>query len=209
MAEQLQVVARDQHGKHHSRRLRTAGQIPAILYGHGQECVALAVGADEFEGALRRGSRLVDLTGAVNESAFVRQLQWDTYGLHVLHVDFTRISAHELVKVQVVVELRGEAPGVKDGGVVDQLLHQVEIECPAASIPDKLYVNVNHLKLDASIKLADLALPEKARAIGDPDAVVVQCMVPAEMPDELAPGEAVPGEPEVIGAKKEEAEEEG
>jgi large subunit ribosomal protein L25 len=167
----------------------------------------LAVAADQFQAALRRGSRLVELTGAVSESAFIRELQWDTYGTHVLHVDFTRVSAHELVKVQVMVELRGEAPGVKAGGVVEQLVHHVDIECPAGSIPDKLYVNINHLKLTETITLATLELPEKAQLFGDPEAIVVQCVVPTEWPEEAA-GEAVPGEPEVIGAKKEEEEEE-
>jgi large subunit ribosomal protein L25 len=208
MAEQLQVAGRDQQGKHKTRRLRRAGFIPAVLYGHGQETVCLTVPADKFEAALRHGGRLVTLTGAVNESAFVRDLQWDTYGTRVLHVDFTRISADELVKVQLTIELRGEAPGVKDGGSVEQLLHQVEIECPAGAIPDRLHINVNHLKLNDTITLGSLELPEKARVFGDPETVVVQCVVPVERP-ELEAGEAVPGEPEVIGAKpaEEEAEE--
>jgi large subunit ribosomal protein L25 len=84
----------------------------------------------------------------------------------------------------------------------------VDIECPAGSIPDKLYVNINHLKLTETITLATLELPEKARLFGEPEAIVVQCVVPAELPEELAAGEAAPGEPEVIGAKKEEEGEE-
>ena len=89
-----------------------------MLYGHGRQ--SLPGRAERCPGGgLRHGGRLVTLTGVVNESAFIRDLQWDTYGTHVLHVDFTRISADELVKVHITVELRGEAPGVKDGGVVD------------------------------------------------------------------------------------------
>ncbi|MGD0900340.1 MAG: 50S ribosomal protein L25 [Thermoguttaceae bacterium] len=207
MAEQLEVVARGRGGKHVNRRLRRAGQIPAVLYGHGEENLCLAVPTEALEGVLRHGSRLVALSGAVSESAFIRQLQWDTYGTHVLHVDFTRISADELVKVTVSVELRGEAPGVKEAGVVDQQISTVNIECPAGSIPEKIYVNINHLKLNDSIKLAQLDLPEKGRVFGDPEAVVVQCIVPVEKP-EAESAEAVPGEPEVIGAKKEEESEE-
>ena len=207
MAEQLEVLARSQGGKHVNRRLRGAGQIPAILYGHGKENVCLGVRTEALQAALRHGSRLVTLVGAVNESAFIRQLQWDPYGTHVLHVDFTRISAHELVKVTVVVELRGEAPGLREGGVVDQLIQSVQIECPAGAIPDKLYVNINHLKLNDSVKLAQLELPERSQVFGDPEAVVVQCIVPVEKPEE-GEAAAVPGEPEVIGAKKDEGEEE-
>jgi large subunit ribosomal protein L25 len=207
MAEQLNVVARPTRGKHQSRRLRQTGNIPAVLYGHGLEPVALAVGAEQLDTTLRHGSRLVDLTGAVSESAFIRELQWDTWGTHVVHVDFTRISADEMVRVELTVELRGEAPGVKEGGVVEQLVHQVELECPAGNIPDKLHVNINHLKLNDAILLGTLELPEKAKIIGDPEAIVVHCIVPVEKPEEEG-GEGAPAEPEVIGAKPEEETEE-
>jgi len=109
--------------------------------------------------------------------------------------------------VQLAVELRGECPGVKEGGVVEQLIHQVQIECPAGSIPEKMFVSVNHLQLNESIKLGSLELPEKSRVFGEPETIVVQCVVPVEKP-ELEAEEAAAGEPEVIGAKKEEEGEE-
>src|SRR3972149_1172416 len=207
MAEQMAVELRDQRGKLNNRRLRRSGKIPAVLYGHGQESVSLAVSAEIFGAVLRHGSRLVDLTGGVSESAFIRDMQWDTWGTHVLHVDFTRISADEIVEVTLTIELRGEAPGVREGGVVDQLVHDVEIACPAGSIPEKLQVNINPLKLNESISLSAIQLPQGAKLlVEDLDAIVVECMVPQELPEEVA-AEAVPGEPEVIGAKKEEEEE--
>jgi large subunit ribosomal protein L25 len=206
MAQQLAVDSRDTQGKRRNRRLRAAGRVPAILYGHGLENVSLAVGADELASVIRHGSRLVSLTGVVNESAFIRELQWNTWGTHIIHVDFTRISEHEIVEVRVNIELRGEAPGVREGGVVNQLVHEVEIACPASVIPEKLVVNINHLKLNDTITLGDLELPHGAkRLVDDLEAVAVQCVVPAELPEEGS-GEAVPGEPEVIGAKEEEEE---
>jgi len=208
MAETLQTAARDAGGKHSNRRLRAGGKTPAILYGHGLENACLAVSSEALATALRHGSRLVTLSGAVSESAFIRELQWDTYGTHVVHVDFTRISADELVKVTLVIEIRGEAPGIKEGGVVEQLIPEAQIECPAGAIPEKLHVSVNHLKLNESITLGSIELPAKAKVFGDPEAVVVHCIVPVEKPEEGAE-EAVAGEPEVIGAKaEEEAEEE-
>ena len=102
----------------------------------------------------------------------------------MLHVDFTRISMDELVKVHLTVELRGQAPGVKEGGAVEHLIHEVQVECPAGSIPEKLYVSVNQLKLNDTIKLAQIELPAKAKVFGDPDAIVVQCVVPVEKPEE-------------------------
>ena len=78
MAQQLAVDSRDTQGKRRNRRLRAVGRVPAILYGHGLENVSLAVGADELASVIRHGSRLVSLTGVVNESAFIRELQWNT-----------------------------------------------------------------------------------------------------------------------------------
>jgi large subunit ribosomal protein L25 len=204
MALELAVQSRDTQGKHNNRRLRRAGRIPAILYGHGLDNVPLAVEAESLTAAIRHGSRLVSLTGAVSESAFIREVQWDTFGTDIVHVDFTRISEHEIVEVRVPVELRGEAPGVREGGVVVQHVHEVEIACPASVIPEKLAVNVNHLALNASILLGSLDLPQGAKILAsDLEAVVVECVVPVEMPEEAA-GEALPGEPEVIGAKEKE-----
>ncbi len=203
MAEELSVEIRETRGKLNNRRLRRSGHIPAVLYGHGRENISLSVPTDQLDTAIRHGSRLVNLTGAVSESAFVRELQWDTWGTHVLHVDFTRISADEKVEVQVSLELRGEAPGVKEGGVVEQLIYEVQLDCPAGAIPEKISVNINGLRLDESITLNDLELPEDAAIVGATEGVVVHCVTPTEAPEEEA-AEAEAGEPEVIGAKPEE-----
>jgi len=206
MALQLDVQSRDTQGKHNNRRLRLSGKVPAILYGHGLECVPLSVEAEVLTAAIRHGSRLVSLTGAVTESAFIRELQWDTWGTNIVHVDFTRISEHEIVEVRVPVELRGEAPGVRSGGVVVQHVHEVEIACPASIIPEKLAVNINHLLLEQKILLSNLELPEGAKILAaDMEAIVVECVIPMEMPEEAAA--AVEGEPEIIGAKEKEEEE--
>jgi large subunit ribosomal protein L25 len=181
--------------------------IPGVLYGHGLDCVPLSVAADVLTAAIRHGSRLVSLTGAVNESAFIRDLQWDTWGTHIVHVDFTRISEHEIVEVRVPVELRGESPGVREGGVVVQHIHEVEIACPASVIPEKLAVNINHLMIEQSILLGSIELPEGAKILADDlEVAVVECIIPKEMPEEGAAAEAVPGEPEIIGAKEKEGE---
>jgi large subunit ribosomal protein L25 len=205
MAEQLHVQLREDRGKHNARRLRRRGQIPAVLYGHGQKTVTLSVPAEEMDGALRHGSRLVKLAGAVNEQAFIRDLQWDTWGTHVLHVDFTRVSEHEKVTVTVPIELRGEAPGIREGGVVKHLVHELEMEVEATAIPEKLYVNVNQLNLGGSIRVADLELPPGAKVFVEPETAVVECSLVVEQVVEEVPETGA--EPEVIGRKKEEAEE--
>jgi large subunit ribosomal protein L25 len=206
MADTLKVELRKDLGKHNTRRLRRVGSIPAILYGHQQEPVCLSLSAEELESAVRRGSRLVSLAGALAEKAFIRDLQWDTFGLNVMHVDLTRISEHEVVEVHLAIELRGEAPGVREGGVIKHLIHTATIQCRATDIPEKLYVNVNHLKLGDVITVANLEIPEGAKLVADPEEIVVECVQPAAEPEEEG-GEPVPGEPEVIGRKKEDEEE--
>ena len=87
MAEVLNVKDRPTLGKLNNRRLRLACSVPAVLYGHGAECVHLAIPTDEFVTAVRQGSKMFDLKGAVNESALINEIQWDTFGKDVLHVD--------------------------------------------------------------------------------------------------------------------------
>ncbi len=202
MAETLKVQKRDSVGKRNARRMRTTGQIPAVLYGHGLETISLAVSAEELTPLIHHGTRMITLAGAVNESAMIRELQWNTWGSEVLHVDFTRISADETVEVTVSVELRGEAPGMKAGGVVEHLLHEVLVECLAAAMPEKLEVTVNELQLGDVIAVKDLELPQGVKVVGSQDAVVVQCVEPVEAPEAEELGG--PAEPEVIGAKPEE-----
>jgi large subunit ribosomal protein L25 len=201
MAEQLNVEIRPTRGKRANRRLRAGGAIPAVLYGHGEKTVSLSVPAHDLEAAIRHGSRLVTLSGAVKQQAFIREVQWDTWGTNVLHVDFTRVSAHEIIEVQVPVELRGEAPGLKEGGVVEQPVHEIAIECEASDVPEKIEVNINTLELGGSITADQLELSKTAKALCGPDTVIVQCTLPAAVPEEeeVVAAEEGEAEPEVIG----------
>jgi large subunit ribosomal protein L25 len=205
MAEVIEAKLRKDRGKRNARRLRKAGGVPGVLYGHGQETVTLSFSAEPLEAAIRHGRRVVSLTGDVTEQAFIRECQWDTWGLHVLHVDLTRVSEHEKVEVQVAIELRGEAPGVRQGGVLRHVIHEVEVTCEATAIPEKVYANVNHLELGGVITVADMETPEGVAVKLDPEAVVVQCVEVLEEAEEVA-GEGAEAEPEVIGRKKEEEE---
>jgi large subunit ribosomal protein L25 len=204
MAETLNVKARKTRGKREARRMRRSGAIPAVLYGHGEETKSLAVVADEMASAVRHGARVVELTGAVQEKAFIRELQWDAYGLQVLHVDFARVSEHERIEVKVSLELRGQAAGIKDGGVVEQLIHELEIECEALAIPDKLELNVSELVIDAQLTAADVPLPPGVTLVSDGEMVVAHCVMARAEEEEAAAAPAGAVEPEVIGRKPEE-----
>ena len=206
MAEAIEVEIRDWCGKRRNKRSRAAGKIPAVLYGHGKENISLSVPAEKLIAAVRQGTRVVDLTGGVKETALLRELQWDTFGLDLLHVDFTRVSADEKIEVSVLVTLRGESPGTKEGGVIEQLVHEVPIECLAASIPEKFVLNINELNLHETLTAANLKLPEGTTLLIDVETVLAQCVEPAEELEEEVM--AVDGaEPEVIGRKEEDEQE--
>ena len=179
-------------------RLRREGKVPAVLYGHGQPVLNLSLGSDEVKALVRHGARVVDLEGAVAEKAFVRELQWDTWGREVLHLDLARVSADERVTVEVQVELKGDAPGVKDGGVIDFVTHSVEIECLVVSIPEKLILRLGGLKLDSHLNADSIELPQGATLVSDPTTTIVSCAKPMEV-SEGGAGDGA--EPEVIGKK--------
>jgi len=208
----LDAQKREGSGTRAAERLRKQGRIPAVVYGHKEATVSLSVGRDELLSALRHGTRVVDLkTDGSAETALIREVQWDHLGKDVLHVDFTRVAADERIHVTVPVELRGIAPGVTAGGVLDQPLHAVEVECLAVSIPESIRVNVGELQMDGSIHVRELHLPEGVVALTDPDAVVVH-VAPKQAEPEAAAAAPAAGvaEPEVIGRKagEEEGEEE-
>jgi large subunit ribosomal protein L25 len=208
MAEVLNVKIREQCGKRRVRRMRSAGEVPAVLYGHGKENKVLAISNDEFSTAIRHGARVVDLKGELDEQALIRDVQWDTFGTHVLHVDFWRVEAGESVETSVAVTLRGEAPGAKDGGIVEQVVHEVSILCPVTSIPDKLEASLKRLELGGTITAADLTLPEGAELRVPETTVLVSCVIRGveadEEEEEEAAAAAGPAEPEIIGRKAEE-----
>lgn len=202
MAEELVVQVRDETGKRRIRRLRNSGSVPAVLYGHGEENILLKLPAEQLYAAVRHGSRLIQLAGGVSDQALLKELQWNTFGSEILHVDLARVSADETIEVKVQFELRGEAPGTREGGVVELLLHEVDISCPASAIPEKLTVNINHLELDQTLTLADIELPPNVTVMIESDTPIVQCLEPAAV-EELEEEVAGPEEPELIGRKEE------
>jgi large subunit ribosomal protein L25 len=210
MAESVKLVVqpRDGFGTRTTRRLRQQGLLPAVLYGHKEATIPLALSHDEFVKAVRHGARLVALkTNGNSEAAIIQDVQWDHLGKDVLHVDFRRVSEDERVVVSVPLHLRGIAPGVTGGGILDQPLHTLSVECLVTAVPESIRVNIGELQIGNSIKVRDLHLPEGVKAMNDPDAIVLQITAPLAEP---APAAAETAEPEVIGrqAKPEEGEEE-
>ncbi len=212
MAQTVQLVAqkRDRSGSRAARQLRRQKLLPAVVYGHKQETVAIALKIEEFESALRHGARIVELKadGTVQQ-ALIQEVQWDHLGKEVLHVDFRRVSKDERVSVPVPIHLRGQAPGVNAGGILDQPLHVLEVECLATAVPESIRVNIGELQLDGIIYVRDLQLPPDVKVMADPDAIVVHVAPPQVEAEAAAPPAEGAAEPEIIGRKPaEEGEEE-
>ena len=207
--EALNVETRKSRGSKLARKMREQGKIPAVLYGHGQDTVSLSVPVDDMDAVLRHHSRVVELRGGASETAMISEMQWDTWGSHVLHVDFLRVSRDEKIELEVPIELRGTAPGVREGGVIQFTLHSVEIECAATDVPEKLVCNINDLQLHQTYTVANLIVPEGVKVLEEADKPVVTCALPQEQPEEEAlPGAGV-AEPEIIGRKEEDESEGG
>lgn len=199
--EVLEVKVRDTFGKRRIRRLRADGFVPANLYGHKQETVSLQVDAAALFMLLRRGHQIIKLSGACTDEVLIKEVQWNVWGNEIFHVDFTRINANEKLTVTVPVVLKGEAAGVREGGVVEVLVHEVEVECSAVNVPDNVTVSVAKLGLGQQITVADAALPAGITINAAAETVLIQCVAKNEEVN-METGAADGAEPEVIGRKK-------
>ncbi len=205
----LPIEKRDGRGTRLARKLRAQGKVPGVVYGHKEETVSVAVATDALMSAVRHGARVVDLrTDSGLQKAQIAELQWDHLGMELLHVDFRRVAADERIHVTVPVELKGIAPGVTGGGILDQPIHTLSIECAADSVPESIRVNINELQLGAAIHVRELHLPPGVKALADPDAIVVHVTAPQAVPETAAAPGAEQAEPEVIGRKVAAEEEE-
>jgi large subunit ribosomal protein L25 len=203
MSDFLTTEKREGGGTREAKQVRAGGRVPVVLYGHKEANAFLTVTHDEIMAVLRHGGKVVDLKGAVSEKAMVREVQWDTYGKSVLHVDLARVSATEVVKATVAIELKGTAAGQKSGGHIEFIRHEIDIKCPVMSVPDKIIVSVSNLELDGHIFAKDVTLPEGATLLSAPEDLIVQC-VAAKLEEAPLPGAVA--EPELIRKPKEEKE---
>jgi len=206
----LTIEPRQGNGSQTARRLRRAGKVPGVLYGHKEATVSVVLSTEDLDKALRSGARVVDLKiGGKTEKALISEVQRDHLGMALIHVDFKRVSADERVTVGVRVELRGQAPGVTAGGILDQPIHTLSVECLVTAVPDSIRVNVGEMQIGSVLHVKDITLPAGVTTTVDPEAVVVQLKAPvtedavAAVPGEVAPGAA---EPEVITRKATDAE---
>lgn len=210
--EELNVESRSSQGSAAARRLRCEGKVPGVLYGHGQDVQMLSVSQEELSAVLQSGHQLVTLrTGDHQERALLKEVQFDTWGREILHVDFSRVALDETVTVTVEIVSHGTPKAILTGAVLEQTLRRIEVACKADAIPENIRVEVAELEVNDKITVKDLPLPAGVKAMADADAIVFIVKETREevMPAATAVEGATSAEPEVIGRAAKEAEEEG
>jgi large subunit ribosomal protein L25 len=214
----IEVQRRETLGKNANRRLRTTGQVPAVVYGAGRDPLNIQVEAEKVEQLLKSGSGentvfLLKLAGTdQSRHTMIRELQTDAITGEMIHIDFLRILLDQKVRVMVPVKLEGEAPGVKtDGGMLDFITRELELECLPNDIPRYLTADISDLRIGQHLEARQLELPEEVTLLGEPERVLVSvaqsrvAVEEEEEGDELL--ETASPEPEVVGqGKAEEAE---
>lgn len=213
----LIATPRTTKGKGFARKLRQTGEVPAVIYGHSREPQSLSLNTRDVEKLLAQiagTSTVVELAiGGTAVRTLIREVQRHPFKRQVLHVDFQELVAGEKITLDVPIRFHGIATGVREGGgILEEVLHQVNLKVDPASIPDHIEVDVSALTIGHSIHIRDLALPAGAEVMDDEDATV--CIVsapraiveetPVAVVDEAA---AVVAEPELIRKTKAEDEE--
>ena len=195
MSESLNVQVREQTGSLRVKRMRQAGNIPAMLYGHGEGNVMLSVSAKELGQVINHGSFVVELKGGANESALIKEVQWDAFGINVVHVDFTRVDPNEKVEVTLPLVLKGDPIGTHHGGEINFHQHEIAILCPAISLPDKIEVKISKLDVGQAIAASDIVLPEGAELAEAGTTPIVSCAEKSQEVEEEEEVVAAPAEP--------------
>jgi large subunit ribosomal protein L25 len=220
MSLTIKCERRDVFGKNASRRLRREGKIPAVLYGGEEPSTHLALQKKDVFGILRSesGENTIFKTSFDSESkdTMIKDLQTDPVTDEILHIDLILIAMDKVVRVSVPVVVVGEAVGVKtEGGFVDLITREVEVECLPGDIPENVEVDISDLHLHQSIKIEEITFPQGVENLSDPQTLVVLIEAPTkeeeivkeEEEEEEVEVMAEEEQPEVI--KKEKEEEEG
>jgi len=203
----LNVAARRGTGKQVAKRLRREEKVPAVVYGPRTEPEPLEINLRNLlEVAEHSGVIRLQYDDQRSRTVLLRDIQRNFLQTHVLHADFLEVAMDEPIVANVPIVLTGHAAGLEEGGVVDQVLFEVDIEALPGDIPEELQLDVTALNVGDNASLTALVLPEGVKlAVDDVEATVVTINTPTEIPEEEEEGEE-PTEPELIGAEGEEGE---
>lgn len=188
----IDVELREGRGKETNRRLRAAGRIPAVVYGHGIDPVALSLDPAQLDRKLRAShagmNTLIDLTGVgalKGRTVLVKEIQREPIRGWPTHADFYAINVNETIEVEVPIHLKGDSPGVSLGGVIEHVLRELELECLPNAIPDEIIADVSNLGIGDSLHVSDLVLPEGVELLTDATLSVVSVMMPKSVEETI------------------------
>jgi large subunit ribosomal protein L25 len=210
----LDASPREKVGSVYAQRLRKQGRLPAVIYGHKLDPVAISVDEKEILTHLRHGTHVltIEVQGAKPETCLVKELQFGYLGDNVIHVDFARVDLEEEVEVAVHLNFVGEPHAAQQAGAI--LSHDVtslDVRCRVDAIPDEIKVDLNRMGEGTVLTIADITLPPGVTAVDDPETPVAHVAYVKKEEEavvgEEAEVEAAATEPEVITEAKEEAEE--
>jgi len=190
----ISAQTREKVGTRYSRRLRQEGRLPAVIYGHKSNPVAISVDETETISHITHGAHVmeIDVDGGKTETCLVKDLQFGYLGDNVVHVDFTRVDLDEIVTIIVKLDLRGElASAKKANAVMVNSLNDVEVSCPVRHIPEAFRVDLE--SFDESVNVGDIELPEHVTMITNADSNIAHVEIKAD-DDEDSEGEAAAGE---------------
>jgi large subunit ribosomal protein L25 len=207
----LSGETRNETGKGVARKLRAAGRVPAVVYGHAREPQSLSLNTRDLEkllSSIAAGSTVVELSlGGATTKTLIREVQRHPFKKQIMHVDFQELVAGEKVIVSVPLVFVGVPEGVRlSGALLEQILHSVEVRVDPSSIPNHIDVDVVHLAMGHSLHVRDLVLPEGLEVLSDEDATICAVIAPRAVVEEVAEGDAAAAEPELIRKAKEDEE---
>ncbi len=210
----LRADRREAHGSRAAQRLRRAGRLPGIIYGHGEAPENVTVGTHDLAGVLKHGQHIVQLdVEGQTKQVLIKEVQFDHLALTPVHVDFLRVDLHQRVTVTVPLEFKGTPIGTAEGGIFESAMGGLEVECAVTDIPDVIRVNVADLKLGSAIHVRELQLPPNVTTKAASEGIVCAVRMKAAEVVAAAPVEegAEPQEPEIITRREkvEEGEAEG
>lgn len=216
----LSAIRRRGLGKGYARNLRRQGLIPAVTYGQSKESIPLEIASKGLREVLATEAGenvIIDLSikddgMELTRTVILKEKQIHPLRREILHVDLYEISLAEALVVTVPIEISGESPGVKKGGILEHGLWEVEVRCLPTQIPDRIQIDVSGLEIGDILHLKDLKRPEGVEILGDEEQVVLVIAAPRVVEEEKAEEAVVPeegaAEPEVISRRKEEKVEE-
>ena len=206
----LEAERRSNTGTNCTRKLRQTNRVPGVIYGDGADGIPFSVPRHDLEVELLHGQRVLSLNlDGKTQSYLIKDIQYNHLGKEFLHIDLASVDLNETVTVKVSVELRGTPKGASEGGVLDQVLNELEVQCLASDIPGEIRASVAKLDVQESLTVADLELPEGVKTTRDPGDIVATVRVVAEEVEPTATEEEEPAAPEVITKGKVEEEEPG